>query len=178
MCHGLVYHMAGILFPDDPENAHYAQHYLYDPGDANQAWLRRDPDLDDRTLTILSDMMEQYSPYVRNYNSMRTIVAENTDRKVELGFTSDTEIDMRRYNQPQLQEPAAVFVGEEGGPETNRDIVVLPKHAATFRVLELSEHVDPLAYPLLFPNGDPGWTRNMQHDPKRQTAAYKRVTAM
>ena len=56
----------GILFPNDPTNAQYSQHYLYDPGDADAARLRRNPDLDARTLVILSDMMEESSPYVRN----------------------------------------------------------------------------------------------------------------
>ena len=168
----------GILFPNDPTNAQYSQHYLYDPGDADAARLRRNPDLDARTLVILSDMMEESSPYVRNYHHMRDIIAREPNREVKLGFTSDVEVDMRRYNHPQLREPAAVFVGQEGAPETNRDIVVWPRDEATFRISELSEHVDPLAYPLLFPSGDPGWTPTLKHDLKKRTAAYTRVTAM
>ena len=49
-------------------------------------------------------------------------------------------------------------VGEDGGPPDKRDLVLYPRHFekssegfAWRRVSELSEHVDPGTYPLLFP---------------------------
>ena len=39
--------------------------------------------------------------------------------------------DQRRYNEPQYDEVAAIFVGDEGAPPFKRDIIVCPKDAPT-----------------------------------------------
>ena len=39
--------------------------------------------------------------------------------------------DQRRYNEPQHDEVAAIFVGDEGAPPFKRDIIVCPKDAPT-----------------------------------------------
>ena len=39
------------------------------------------------------------------------------------------------------------------------------------------EHVDPMAYPLLFPYGDGGWQPGLKHK-GRQTGAYTRLTSI
>ena len=43
--------------------------------------------------------------------------------------------------------------------------------------LKKSEHVDPLAYPLLFPYGEGGWHPELRRE-GRQVAAYNRLTPM
>ena len=39
--------------------------------------------------------------------------------------------DQRQYNEPQHDEVAAIFVGDEGAPPFKRDIIVCPKDAPT-----------------------------------------------
>ncbi len=62
-------------------------------------------------------------------------------------------------------------------PQSHRDIVIWPHAYSMRRVAEPSEHVDPLAYPLLFPCGDQGWHPDLRHAEQRRTAAYTRLTA-
>ena len=49
-----------------------------------------------------------------------------------------------------------MFRGADGAPPANRDIAVWPLEYDAHRVPEYSEHVDPLAYVLLFPYGTQG----------------------
>ena len=73
--------------------------------------------------------------------------------------------DMRRYNNPRQYELAIVFRSNDGTPPTDRDIAVWPKDPATkvYRSSDKCEHVDPLAYPLLFPRGEGGWHTKLKH---------------
>jgi hypothetical protein len=170
--------MAGKLFPQDPQNAMYAQQYLYDHGDALEARLQSHPELNENTMETLQNMMDSFSPFVAAYRHMRDVVQQHNAPELRLSFASMPDSDMRRYNHPQTREPATVFVGKDGAPPPNRDIVIWPRETATYRVSELNEHVDALAYPLLFPYGDSGWTPNLKHNPSKRTEKYQRVTAM
>ena len=175
--HGTTYHMAGQLFPDDPENAQYAQIYLYDHREAVQHRTARADELLEADVNDLQTMLDRECPYVRLYRHMRTLIEGGPAPTVQLGFKAQTDgADMRRFNHPQAFEPAVVFVGNEGEPPSNRDIVIWPREEPVHRVSELCEHVDPLAYPLLFPRGEPGWSSTLRRCPEFQTAAYTRVT--
>lgn len=83
--------------------------------------------------------------------------------------------DCRRYNKPTHDEVAAVFLGEDGAPPENMDIVIYPKDSAPRRISYMSCHLDPMCYPLLFPRGDFGWN-GMSHVAERQTRTRNRVT--
>ena len=87
--------------------------------------------------------------------------------------------DMRRYNKPKQYEPVVVFRSHNGTPPTDRDIAVWPRdpHYKTYRISDKCEHVDPLAYPLLFPHGEPGWHPHLQHEGRR-TASNTRLTSI
>lgn len=83
--------------------------------------------------------------------------------------------DCRRYNEPTHNEIAAVFVGEDGAPPANRDIVVYPRDRPPERMPYISCHVDPMC-PLLFPRGDLGWHDSMRHMLDFRTATRNRLT--
>ena len=178
MCHGLVYHQAGQLFPDDPENAKFAQQYIYDADVSLPSMLERNPTMKKATLQQLQTMMERVSPYVARYRTMRDLTQTEGASTMLLGFVASKSPDPRRYNLPLTIAPAAVFVGEEGAPQQDRDIVIWPRDYPTHRVSELNEHVDALAYPLLFPYGDQGWTPYLKHAEGCRTKTYTRVTTM
>ena len=126
-------------------------------------------------------MLEEVCPYTACYRHMRQVV-DGYERdgvhvpEVSLGFASMDGADVRRYNHPQVFEPAVIFVGADGAPPSHRDIVIWPHEYETHRIPEYCEHVDPLAYTLLFPNGDPGWNPTLRHREGFRTAKYQRVT--
>ena len=49
-------------------------------------------------------------------------------------------------------------VGEDGAPPVHRDIVIYPRGRQKQRILYISCHLDPLVYPLLFPNREKAGT--------------------
>ena len=53
--------------PDDPNNARYAQLYIYDHGEALGLRRARHGNLDEATLDCLQTMLERDSPYVGLY---------------------------------------------------------------------------------------------------------------
>ena len=69
VCHGTVYHLSGILFPDDGELGKYAQVYLYDHNEAMDLRQRNhwNDGLDKHILEQLQIMMDRESPYVAMY---------------------------------------------------------------------------------------------------------------
>ena len=84
--------------------------------------------------------------------------------------------DQRRYNRPTVDEVAMIFVGNDGAPPTNRDIVVYPRAAEKTRISDLHDCVDPMSYPLLVPRGEPrGWTTTLEHSAGHRSAAQKRI---
>ena len=121
----------------------------------------------------LQDFFTSENPYAANYKQMHELLTEEENRaraegreplEVTLRFSSDGDRDERRYNKPTVQEVAAIFVGADGSPPSNKDIVIYPRDAEKQRVSELHEVIDPMSYPLLFPWGLPeGWTLELKH---------------
>jgi hypothetical protein len=84
---------------------------------------------------------------------------------VSMIFKRHSSDDPRRYNVPKIGEIAVVFSGEDGMPPIKRDFQVFPKSEHRTSTLSfLSEHVDPMTYPLLFLHGQPGWRPGMLHE--------------
>ena len=42
--------------------------------------------------------------------------------------------DQKRYNEPTHDEVAAVFIGEDGAPPANREVVIYPKDIPPQRI--------------------------------------------
>ena len=102
-------------------------------------------------MEIINDVMEEHSPYVSAYKQMYRVEQDEEQysteqdqqpRMVRLMFKRGP--DCRRYNEPTHNEIAAVFVGEDGAPPANRDIVVYPRDRVPQRMPYISSHVDPM----------------------------------
>ena len=127
--------------------------------------------------------MQEYSLYARAFKQMHTIEQEEDNHAAELDREPQIVClffkpgpDCRRYNEPTHDEVAAVFVGEDGTPPANRDIVVYPRDRPPERISYMLCHIDPMCYPILFPGGDLGWHDGMRHVEEYRTATRSRVT--
>ena len=93
-----------------------------------------------------------------------------------LRFSGGVEKDPRRYNAPTSAEIACTVVGE--GPLPRHFISVYERadegSGSTHELSYLSEHVDPLTYPLIHTNGDLGYS-NALHAPS--AASTKNTSA-
>ena len=180
-CHGSVYHMSGSLFPDDPENALYAQVYLYDHNEAVRMRMQSTPfDLDEHIVSSLQTMMHRINPYVERYQDMKKMVEKNPAEEIQCRIVVKETTDPRTYNKPKVFEPAVIFESKDGVPKPNRDIVVWPHdpELKAYRISNQSMHVDPMAYPFLFPYGELGWGPTLKHEGERKTEKYTRLTGI
>ena len=133
-------------------------------------------------MQIIQNVMDESSPYAVAYKYMheveqeeqRSACTENrTPREVRLNFKRGP--DQRRYNEPTHDEVAAVFIGEDGAPPANRDVVIYPKDTPPQRISYMSCNLDPMCYPLLFPRGDLGWYNALHHVEEHRTATRTKV---
>ena len=58
------------------------------------------------------------------------------------------------YNVAACNEVAVVFVSEDGDPPIERDLCIYEKASdKSIRIPNISKHVDPMVYPLIFSFG-------------------------
>ena len=86
--------------------------------------------------------------------------------------------DRQKYNMPHHDEVAVVFVGEDGAPPMDRDIIVYPKNQPLQHISYMSANRDQMIYPLLFPHDDPGWHCGLAHLEQHSTVKRNRVTML
>ena len=87
-------------------------------------------------------------------------------------------LDHRRYNEPAGDGVAAIFVGEEGAPPTTLDFAVHPESGQSTTTSNLSPHMDPMVYPLLFPSGEQGWEIGLKHKAENATSIRQKLTML
>jgi len=188
--HGSICHWTGGLLPAVGEDPVYAQLYIYDPAEALQTRMAHNPEASVETMEALQEELEGENYYARSYRHMHELLQETEAAaargrtavpEVTMRFSSDAVREPRRYNQPAVEEVAAVFVGADGHPPSHKDIVVYPRGQEKHRVSELNPDVDPMSYILLFPRGTPqGWCPDLKHasDDSKPAAIRTRLTTL
>lgn len=96
-------------------------------------------------------------------------------KRVTMHIVADPNTDPRRYNQPaaHVNEVAVVFVGEDGLPPGNLDLVIYDSNPVdpNRRMQSISAgspHADPMLYPMFFPHGETGWHYNLRQEGVRR----------
>ena len=104
--------------------------------------------------------MQHLNPYVHAYRHMYA-VTRNCGGPAELRFHFATGItpDPQRYNAATPSSEVAVVYTGDKPPCHGLMVYPYPQKsgAYTHRANYLSDHVDPIAYPLLFLDGQHGW---------------------
>lgn len=115
----------------------------------------------------LSVELDRVNEFVRSFRSMAEYCRqpENLSSNVSMVIKVNRNTDIRRFNDAVQTDVAAIFRNDDGEPPFERNMVIFSKLGNTFRYISvLDSSLDPLAYPLLFPNGDTGWHTNMAHN--------------
>ena len=178
---GQTYHMTTTLHPQN-ERPQYGQLYIIDANEALQYRMEApaNQQCSARIMNLLNNVMNQCNPYVGVYKNMHLVEQQEQERagndqprRCQLNFTRGC--DIRRYNFPTSNEIAAVFVGENGAPPVNRDIIIYPNDSPPARIAYTSCHLDPMSYPLLFIHGEFGWHTELQHVQERRTRVRNKL---
>lgn len=152
---GQIYRFLDQLVPKE-DGPKYMQLYFYDTDyDVNHR-LRRTSYLDDKIVSKLVRILS-INPYVASLRSLGDIGTLDNYR-ITLTLSTSVELDQRVYNAPTASQVAAIWVEGNGCPQLyKRSIVIYDRSNYTHFIQPYYGCYDPLSYPLLFPNGEPGW---------------------
>ncbi|RWS22012.1 uncharacterized protein B4U80_01223, partial [Leptotrombidium deliense] len=141
-------------------NPRFGQIYIYD--DNETVTYRTNSKISDDLLLYLQTTLRN-NPYAESFRYLNDVFKENKDESVSLNFVSYCNDDQRRYNVPTSNAIAAIIATRDGSIPDAVDVKVFPKNKNAYDFLSnLSQHSDPMLFPLLFPNGDNGWSYQMK----------------
>jgi hypothetical protein len=109
-----------------------------------------DPSLVNEILIV----MDEHNKLVQSFRMVRDYIQADQTVSVSLRLLRNRERDPRVYNMPELDEVAALIVGDIGDEEDGRDIIVRERDGYLQRLHETHAKYIPLQYPLLFPFGE------------------------
>ncbi|KAL4083260.1 hypothetical protein QTP88_028590 [Uroleucon formosanum] len=135
-----VYHRTNNDVAVNREEARYCELYFLESGEANarrldMAQQRNRHELSKSVITDLDNMLRKRNPYALAFRNMRQAWQAERDladadpagvrpRPTTMHFVTDATRDQRPYNLPTTNEVAAVFVGDDGRPPRNLDLVI------------------------------------------------------
>lgn len=183
--HDVFYHRAGPMSPAYGYNPCYAQLYFYDVDTANAHRMRTvsNQNCDPHIMHEISHELNRSNIYVRSFYSMKQFCDEHNGREVSMLIHVDpSTMDLRRFNDATTTDVAVIFTTTDGDPPFDRNMVAFQRNGGALKhVSVLDPSLDPLAYPLLFPNGDKGWQPNVTHNlpsTSRSLAPRNKITML
>ncbi|XP_046751314.1 uncharacterized protein LOC124414413 [Diprion similis] len=152
---GQTYNNTYALHPDVNESRKYGQLYIVDNEIATRVRMQHPGNSGclPEVLSVLDDVIRRVNPYAKAFNMMYEV------ERNEILLSNLTV--------------AVVFVAEDGDPPLQRDIFVYSKSKGPISMSSLSQHVDPMTYPLIFPSGQSGCALKM-----KQTGGKRDITAL
>ncbi|XP_045455771.1 uncharacterized protein LOC123665525 [Melitaea cinxia] len=181
---GQVYHLAGSLLPQVPDDHKFLQIYFISDPEV-QATTRcnisnsnsRTP-LDNSIVRSLQNMLHLHNRYVQSFKTaMESISLDVPDYNVVIHASRVPDGEHRgRYNAPSTSEVAVVIAGQQFD---KRDIVLRSRDENLHKISELHRSYDSLQYPLMFCRGEDGYTIDiLQVNPSTGDRVQKKVSCM
>lgn len=162
--HNVFYHRAGPLTVNNNFNnlsqPRYAQLYFYDTETVNnfRSQIISNESCNVDSMRAISIELQRVNVFVRSFISMREYCGqpEHANKEMCLLITVNRNIprtEMGRFNDALTTDVAVIFSTVDGEPPFDRNMVTFHKTTGTLKsVSVLDSSLDPLAYPLLFPN--------------------------
>ncbi|XP_057296296.1 uncharacterized protein LOC130625260 [Hydractinia symbiolongicarpus] len=136
-------------------------------------------------MQTVQDVMDRVSPFAAAYRYMAEVEAEELNQAAaqnrapsEVRMYMGVGNDRKRYNLPHHDEVVAVFVGQDGAPPGNRDVVIYPRGGDLQNISTMSANLEPMVYPLFFPRGEPGWHNRIPRVAVRATRTRNTTTML
>lgn len=166
--HGQVYHFAGPLHPPQGQRPSFGQIYILDTSQACAERLGHsaNANCDADVMQELGALIGRINSFAAAFKMMSEVEHEEERAAIAQGrsiapvrmiFDTTLERDPRRYNTPQANEVAVVYVGEDGDVPATRSIAIHPRTGGLEAIRDIDPICDPLTYPVLFPTGALGW---------------------
>jgi len=165
---GQVYHLAGSLLPNRPDEYKFLQiYFIADP--ETQVTTRCNIDsrklLDSSLIRSLQDMLHSHNIYIQSFKTAIESVPPNVpDYNIVIHASRVPTGEHRgRYNAPSTSEVAVVISGQQFH---KRDIVLYSRDDNLKKISEIHRSYDSLQYPLMLCRGEDGYSIDIhQIDP-------------
>lgn len=159
----------GSLLPNGNEPAKFAQIYFLGPNEQLDRRNQIFSELSRNLCRRIQEILYLHNPYVHIFDHASHYLNTNPENELSVVFFQHkiTETtDIRRYNQPSVNEVAALVVGtERERMELNREIYIYKKMEENGNRLQIISDnqacYDALHYVLMFPYGSNGWAPNL-----------------
>ncbi|CAI4226874.1 unnamed protein product [Auanema sp. JU1783] len=168
--HGQMYRQIGSLLFGDNSSPRFAQYYILDPDEAADNRLEAFS-CDRDVMVYLSSLFLRKNVLAQSYRMMGDVMKEEKDAaaregrimpEIRMFFVTSKDMDLRRYNEPTVNEVAIVYVvNDEAETPPTRFITVYGIGQGLQTISEINALCDPLTYPLIHPTGRKGWEPEM-----------------
>lgn len=170
--HNVFYHRIGPLTQTYGRDPSYAQLYFFDVDTANnfRANQAANQSCDRILMREIAVELNRINPFVQSFLTLKehTERVENRIHELSMVITVNRDTDIRRFNNATATDVAVIFRSTDGEPPFERNMISFSRTGVVRQVSVLDSSLDPLAYPILFPNGDFGWHQNMIHNVPRR----------
>lgn len=161
---GQVSHWIGSLCPKVGDSPRFLQLYMYDTENEVANRMHFFPRSESRrveesVVSALSSMLDSINGYVRLFRSAMDLC--NQPNVPEFGIKLYSRSVDRHYDLPVSGSLGAIVSGGTLGSQ-DFDVVIGSKDNRPHRISRLHPSYMPLQYPLLFPNGEPGWSPELR----------------
>jgi len=123
---------------------------------------------DDTLIQDLTQMIDANNRLAKNFRKVRDLVEQNVTSDFCLRLLRNRSKDARMHNIPEVDEVAALIVGDTDSIEYGRDIIVRKESGHLERLHETHTSFIPLQYPLIFPYGEDGFSENIKISEKEE----------
>ena len=165
---GQTYHNSYLLNPENEKLCKYGQLYVIDNELANNIRLqnKNSKNCSLNLLKELDNVIRTIKSYSMAYKMMHEIEMEehkkaekcgSLPKEVKMYTVRNNTLDKKNNGAVACNEVAIVYVGDDSLSQSERDICIYSKTSDACRIPIISQHIDPMIYPLLFPHGECGW---------------------
>ncbi|XP_031095170.1 uncharacterized protein LOC115999462 [Ipomoea triloba] len=107
------------------------------------------------------DALDESNAFVKTFRNASAHIENNPTAEIKIKLIGKRSKDARTYNLSQVQEVAALIVGDIDPNMGQRDILVETNSGNLQRINELNPSYLPLQYPLLYPYGEDGYREDI-----------------
>ena len=130
--------------------------------------MKENNNLSKKHIDIISKVLNNVNPNAEKYKKLYELTKNETLSEYYLYFVRNINLNKHRYNRPSTAECAASIVSKDGNIPSTFDLCVHPKCLldgvdSHSYLNELSFHVDPMTFPIMFSYGDVGWSPFITH---------------
>jgi Helitron helicase-like domain at N-terminus len=162
--------------PREGSRSNFAQLFLLDDMEATNKRINFPgrEECNPAIMLQISQYMTLNNPFVATYKNMLQLMREQEQVAMQSGvqppiltlyIQQNPSDDPRTYNLPTHNEVAILFPTNQN--PSHRDIKVHTRHNSNLTIPQTSPSIDPLCYPIFYPNGDSGWTNGIPYTSAR-----------